>query len=334
MGYGFTFLVPFWRPTLGLSARIRQRALAAARRSSDQPLAALAEVPAINIPRFSLLISIGINLAVIQNQNVQQSAPSPALNDPGVGTFSAFSQADRPSTTLTYNSVSSLVYPADLPKYYFSMSISDYERRALMTVVPNVNISGSISLPMPLTMIDAQNITYNPQAISTFLGSIGSVISSGSAVLNHALEGSGLSIASDFGGAGVGAQAFSGQAPNDFLTVILQGPTYKQHTFNWRMSPKTSAESGTLRDIITLLRNSAAPVNNTSMFGYPKVFQISFWPNSEMLYKFKPAVLEDIQVNFAPNGQAAFYGSSGGPESIEMTLHFLELEFWFAGAFS
>jgi hypothetical protein len=61
---------------------------------------------------------------------------------------------------------------------------------------------------------------------------------------------------------------------------------------------------------------------------------IKYMPNEEWLYKFKPAVIENMGINYAGGAnKKAFYRDESGPgsnppESVEITLHLLETEFW------
>jgi hypothetical protein len=76
-----------------------------------------------------------------------------------------------------------------------------------------------------------------------------------------------------------------------------------------------------------------------AIFTFPKIFQISFSPNPIYMYKFKPAVLEGLTVNYAPGGQPSFYRASGEtdgqnpPEGLDIAMQFLELEYWLNGDF-
>ena len=130
------------------------------------------------------------------------------------------------------------------------------------------------------------------------------------------------------------AYAAFGVAPNQFLTVMLKGPQYKKHEFSWKLSPRNEQESEAVRKIILTLNNAIAPGVTGAYFTFPKVFEIKFNPNENVLYKFKPAVIESMSVNYAPSGAPAFYRRTNAPDSVELRLQFLELEFWLTGQFS
>jgi hypothetical protein len=132
------------------------------------------------------------------------------------------------------------------------------------------------------------------------------------------------------------AIGFAGFAVNQFFVVLMKGPTYKEYTFHWRLMPRNAGESDTIRNIITTLNNAAAVgLTESKLFWkFPQVARLSFVPNSSYLFKFKPAVIESIQANYAPQGSAAFYHSTGAPEAVDLTIVFKEMEYWLTGDFS
>lgn len=237
-------------------------------------------------------------------------------------------------------------YPLDIGRYYMNMQVSDYTRKNLMSVI--LNPKQTIRLPLPKQMVDSHGVTYEQKelgmaaggATSDFMGgikggdaSITSMINSVGATVGAAA----ISVADAFGGRiGVPVQdiarAASGYAPNQFLTILLKGPQYKKHQFSWVFSPRNAAESERLRTIIATLNEYMSPgiAAMNRLFTFPKVFQLSFSPTPRMLYRFLPAVIENMTINYAPSGPS-FYTGTDAPSAIELTIHFLELEFWLSG---
>ena len=67
---------------------------------------------------------------------------------------------------------------------------------------------------------------------------------------------------------------------------------------------------------------------------FPYIYFPYFSPNPKFLFKFKPCVIQSIDINYA-GGQPvpAFYRQEGSPEnkppeSIMFSIIFLELEYW------
>jgi hypothetical protein len=240
-----------------------------------------------------------------------------------------------------HNTATSLQFPGDLGRYYMTLGASDYKRVDLFKT--QLNQTGIIKLPLPLQMIDASGVSYEQKELGSgiggvtnqglnalrggsdsFLNSLGSIV--GSSLQSNIQSATGIPVA-DIN------QVLTGLAPNQFLTVLLKGPQYKKHQFVWKMSPRNKQESENLRKIIAYLNEAKAPgvVASGQFFTFPKIFQLSFAPNQHMLYRFLPAVIEHMVVNYAPSGSPAFYHGSEAPDSVELSLSFLELEFWLSG---
>lgn len=257
--------------------------------------------------------------------------------------------------------INSLIFPLERPKYFMNIAYSSYSRTNLTQV--NFNSVGSITLPLPLQLVDNHEVDYAEEELGMVAGGImagvGALSESATAeqiarqsaqaeVNNSQGWGNlaanwGLGIADSLTGTNLqsAVQAMAGYAPNKFLTILLKGPKYKQHDFSWKLVPKNKQEAETIRNIICELNNRMAPslTGGGFLFSFPDIFHLSFHPNAGYLYKFKPAVLRNFQVNYAPGGTPAFYHTTSGgddnaPESVELRMTFLELEFWLHSDFN
>jgi hypothetical protein len=265
---------------------------------------------------------------------------APALNGPGGGGFPVRVQK-KPKEDSDFLKINSLTFPHDVGKYYLNIQISDYLRETRLYGTADVrpgavimNLKNNIVMPIPLQMIDHHHVTYSEEDLGLIKGGLTSQ-SSGNfwdGVLST-LAGTAIR-ASDFLGFGPITQSQFGAAPNEFLTVLLKGPAYKQYQFSWRMAPKTPEESETIRSIIATLNQNMAPKPGGAIWRYPSVFKVSISPNERFMYGFKPAVLEDLQANYTPDGVGAFKAGTGAPAAVELTLSFKEIEFWSPEDFS
>jgi hypothetical protein len=254
--------------------------------------------------------------------------------------------------------IGGLQFPSDRGKYFMTLGLHDYSRSPsdLMGVFVNMaklNITNTITLPLPQQMTDSHSVNYAEEALGQGLAA---TTEAGSGLMN-AMAGNMSNIGQALGGllgagtstflqgikdfTGINApgltQALAGVAPNQFLTILLKGPQYKKHSFTWKLSPRNEGESESIRAIIALLNNSMAPGmsagTGNAFFSFPKIVTLSFMPNSNVLYRFKPAVIENMTVNYAPSGAPAFYRRTEAPDTIEMKLDFLEVEYWLTGDF-
>jgi hypothetical protein len=255
---------------------------------------------------------------------------------------------------------SRMYFPEALVSYDYWMSFAFYSyKRPVFGKSMVLKDTGAIRLPLPNNMVDDQTIQYSPEEAGTVAGS---------ALNQFAMTGNGAGLASALGtgavGAAVGvglgrlAQAgpvgealagaanaknaallgqLAGVAVNPFLTVLFKSPQFKKHTFTWRLSPTNAKESQTLNNIITTLRYNQLPDTTGALGGalltYPNIVQLSVSnggvsPRSPFLFTFKPAVIENLSINFTPSSQPSFFGSTKAPTEVEIRITFLEIEFF------
>lgn len=255
-------------------------------------------------------------------------------------------QSQRLSSIETGGSIGRLQFPADRAKYYMTLDQSVFSRNT-SNYLTGVNFAleseNKITLPMPQQMVDNHSVSYEQTEIGNFTGAaveagISALTGDAAGAFTNAFQTLAGGLASVISTAlknatgfdtTLAARAATGLAPNQFLTVLLKGPQYKKYEFSWKLSPRNEAESESIRKIIALLNNSMAPglTGGGAFFTFPKVFKVGF-SNEGVLYRFKPSVLENMTINYAPSGAPAFYSRTGAPDTVELRLQFLEIEFW------
>jgi hypothetical protein len=238
--------------------------------------------------------------------------------------------------------IKGLRFPSDVGKYYMRIEINTYDRGVLSaasmggfgTAGGVMSQIGSVILPLPQNLVDNNSTSFSEESMGDIVGGAIDVVSDG---LGMAAASATRGISSkliNFGAIGDKASkigfAAAGITPNKLMTVVLQGPQYKKHSFSWQLYPKTAQESMELNEIINLLKKSMRTklYGQNFFFEFPKVFQLSFLPNQDYLYAFKPAVMESMSVNYTPSGSPNFYGKTGAPDGVTITMNFLELEYW------
>jgi hypothetical protein len=123
----------------------------------------------------------------------------------------------------------------------------------------------------------------------------------------------------------------AGYAINPQMEVIFTQMDFRRFQFDFTFTPKTAAESKTVRDIIKAFRLNAAPDlhgGGGRYFDIPSVFQIEYMhleSKNENLHKFAPCVLETIMVDYAPEVGWVTY-EDGMPVKTRLTLQFKENE--------
>lgn len=213
-------------------------------------------------------------------------------------------------------------YPSIPGEHYVVMQIAEYRRLGL-TSLGQLNFGTTVRLPFPIQgFIDNHQVAFDQRELVN-IGNLVGRIPGGQTGLTA-------------------AQALLGIAPNNFLMIILNGPTYKQFAFEWTLAPETPQDAANLRRILVNIKNWQAPGLRASgaIFDFPRIFQLGFVPNAGNLFKFKPAVLQNLVVNYAPFGNASFLKKTPqtlnqtSPSAVSIQMTFLELEFWLRGDFN
>lgn len=253
--------------------------------------------------------------------------------------------------------------PLDTPQYYTLIKINHYGR-ASWREVGNLELESGVIFPFPAVMIDNQNMSYEIQPLGFLAGMGFDAVARGATAINSqsdvsrviaetaagltanaAVDGLGRVLAGAAGKFGDAVLGAAGISVNDFMTVMFRGPTYTRRDFQWRFSPKTAEESEELRKAILVLKTAAAAslagFGGSAFFGWPRIFEVEFknqnYPGNtkydngymtKQTFRMKPAVCTDISVNYTPIGQWAAYGKTKAPESVDLRMSFLELEFW------
>jgi hypothetical protein len=285
----------------------------------------------------------------------------------GDGTSAAQSAENRINTN---RSVFTLEATEAMPRYWFMITVMDFQGYSGFGGSPGSvqvaeNALGSIRLPIPRGLDDVQDVQYSETPMGPALGGMYNAYQSGAGATGMATAGTmglglqnpgtagaamGAAIGSPFGlsipaaaaGAVAGGAAVDaiggavGIAVNQFYTILLQGPKYKSYTLSFDLAPRTAGESQNIREIIRILRRTAAPelVGPYGMFwDFPDIVECAFMPQGNgrdtYMYRFKPAVLSSVQARYNPNsGVVGFYGSTDAPEAITLSLSFTELEYW------
>lgn len=241
-----------------------------------------------------------------------------------------------------------LAFPNDRGKYYMTFDIYQYTRSSLYDLGGLTQGSGisHIVLPLPATLTDVNEVQWDDNVqLGNPVTGIADIV--GKSILNNLFDKARFNpVVGAIGAAGDavsnGAQAYFGYAPNQFITLLFRGPTYKKHHFLWQFSPHSQDEANNLRQIANVFKNAMAPSYAASTGGlawqYPKIFWPAIWPNSMFMYKFKPMILNKFAVNYTGGGKPAFYKNTdptrAAPEGLIFDMAFTEIEYWTEGNFN
>ena len=286
------------------------------------------------------------------------------VNDPFFSGQGSSTLSEFGNETPNRGPYSTLAYPLDTPKYIMTFSISKYDRTDLNTIGKFVDAGyPGIILPLPQQLQDVNHVNWHEVEVGTLPGTFISGL--GQMTKGEGLTGSlaaltagafGASFLANLGSVGSkyipspgqmvqGGEAMLGFSPNQFLTLLMRGPTYKRHKFNWELAPDNYEEANILNKIVTTFKNAMAPNVYAPIAGipvlwtFPKIFRIRLYPNSKFLYKFKPCICDYFIVDDAPAGRASFRRNGTGqqgdnpPAVVRIQANFIELEFWIEGQY-
>jgi hypothetical protein len=127
------------------------------------------------------------------------------------------------------------------------------------------------------------------------------------------------------------ALSTQGLAINPQQQLLFDGIDFRTYQMAFTFTPYSRQEAETVKEIIKLFRYHAAPQITTAAAGMffvpPSTFNLDFLFNGQRntnITKVTESVIENIDVNYAPNGWAAH--DNGAPVQTTLTINFKEIE--------
>ena len=125
-----------------------------------------------------------------------------------------------------------------------------------------------------------------------------------------------------------------GLAFNPNLELLFGGPSLRNFSFSFKMTPRSEEESIVVRNIIRTFKQTMSVKRSQSTFilKAPHTFKISYLLGHSgdphpYLNRFKECALTNCSVNYAPDGQYMSYsGAERSMTAYELQLQFQELE--------
>ena len=144
------------------------------------------------------------------------------------------------------------------------------------------------------------------------------------------------------GTAQVGFTAATGAVQNPMLEMIYKSPNFRTFQFDFTFYPRDEKEAYEVQRIIERIRFHQAPEFEKGTQGFlvpPSEFDIKFYyggAENPNIPQIATCVLTTIDVNYAPNGFAAYevpnenfpsLGRTGMPVALQMNLQFQEITY-------
>lgn len=130
------------------------------------------------------------------------------------------------------------------------------------------------------------------------------------------------------GDAGALLGQIHGVIPNYTTAMIFQGVGVKNYAFNYRFAPASPDESAKIKRIGQLFKLLMLPSKNGLFLTYPYECHMKFGPKEGIPFTFKPCVMENFSIDYAPNGRPSFFTGTNLPVEVNMSMSFREITFW------
>lgn len=231
-------------------------------------------------------------------------------------------------------------YPNQDMKYYMKMSFKSYVRTTPQSR-PKPEAKHTIVLPLPKELSEGFSVRLSDAEAGMAGAGANLLQEAGGQMGNNSMNLLYQMVAKKLGEATSGQfNQFAGAIPNPFMTVMFQGINLRTFSFSWTFSPRTADESQRLQQIITLLKLSAlpqySPNTNFGFLQYPLMVQIDLYPwaagagsvenHKKRVLSFKPAMIENLSINYSPNGIPSFFAGTSLPTFYQITMDIKELE--------
>jgi len=286
--------------------------------------------------------------------NIQTPTVNPPTNNNTVYNTGINKNNNNSDPNVVVNNTSSGAvdyFPSDIGKYKMLFSFVAYNRASAKDPIRTVS-GPRVALPIPNNLVDS----YKPSYSATELGAAGyllDTVENKYGGLEHYRSGdsydykgiakdvavtvAGLGVYGGIIAASVAAPGLTGAvlqdlgvAQNPYLTLLFKGMDLKSHSFKWRFNPQSIEETASLRNIINTFKKHSLPtiVAGNPIFTIPDMVNISLSPEGDNMYKFKPAVVTGIVINYSPNPTPSFFVTSNAPTTIELSISFQEVQIW------
>ena len=136
------------------------------------------------------------------------------------------------------------------------------------------------------------------------------------------------------GAEGVNAalKVLGGVAVNPHKVVLFTGVGFRDHTFSWKLSPRSRKESNDILLICEMFKFYSHPeyLAGGLFFKYPEFFKIKF-RHPSYLFELEPSVCTDVRIDYHGQGFPAYIRDADGsgipaPAEITLSLSFKETE--------
>ena len=214
------------------------------------------------------------------------------------------------------------------------------------------DVLGDIILPIPAQLTDTNTANYGSSnmnfmqeaGVNAASGIMGGTASEAGRQINQLVAGFqseegkgalnaffGAQAVNAFGGNLNPAQVIArgtGAVINPNMELLFSGPSLRNFSYSFKMTPRFDKEAQTVRTIIKAFKRNMAPKGAGGDFlKTPNIFQIQYLYEGRphpYLNRIKLCALTNVATNYTGDGTYATY-KDGSPISMQLTLTFSEL---------
>lgn len=133
----------------------------------------------------------------------------------------------------------------------------------------------------------------------------------------------------------------TGSTLNPKVALTFDGINLKRHSFEWTLTPRDEQESALIRAIGNTIKKNSLPAYQSvnfnattlvkqAMLRYPSTVNMYFiGVDQSYFYFFKTAMVEQITLNYAPQGVSILKG--GRPAAVNLSIQLTETDIHTAG---
>jgi len=225
------------------------------------------------------------------------------------------------------------------------------------TVTPPTGSTKSIiSLYMPDSLVARYDAQYDEMSLTKDLGTAVTTLRAIDSTINtvgggNAVTGNPAAVQAavgllpnvsgvDIGNLGTLLQRAQGYALNPQLQMVYRGTGLRTFQLSFTFTPKSEHEAQEVNNIINQFRfyaspslgqrigNELAATTNSMFLVPPSLFEIEFYVNgkrSEYLPRYGRCVLDNLDINHAPNGFAAYGDGSMVQTTLELSFKEMDI---------
>ena len=242
----------------------------------------------------------------------------------------------RASNKINIDGMPTLQFPDHISdRYHMAFKFKRYERPSPHTK-SELKFVQAFALPLPKGLRESFDIRVaeDPQGMSGGVADLTQLAMSGGLDAQKATNaavalayGKMIQATGDIGGAvaqGLGA------IPNPHLQAIFSGVPLRTHRFEWTFSPRNAKESQQLMNLLKAMKAYSLPSYSslgTAALAYPFLCQPELKiAGTAQLIKFQPCLIQQIELNYSPQGIPAFFEGTSHPAFIECSITMLETQ--------